>query len=392
MARSARSFDASILGACALLGNLVRASVRRASCGRVPFPACPSVRGRAGRSGFPRETPQRHAAGIHRDPREGPVKRLLLALAMLLLVPQAGAQSAASFPSKTIRIIVPFNAGSGSDSYSRFYAELLTKMFGWSVTVENRPGGSGVVAINAVKGVPADGHTVLLASVSPMAVNPIVMKNLPYDPFRDFRPVHGLSVGPAAFVVRGDSPHRTVGELIAAMKKAGRPMSVGNYSKGYELIGAWLGTAGGVPVTPVTYKGGSQMVTDVIGGQLDVAANDFSGVAPLIREGRLRALAITGDRRDPMFPDVPTMKESGFPEFETYVWASLYVRADTPDDITAKLAGAIGKAMVSEEGKAFSAKNPGQPLALAMKELGDFQMHEYTRLKKAADAAGIKPE
>jgi tripartite-type tricarboxylate transporter receptor subunit TctC len=93
-----------------------------------------------------------------------------------------------------------------------------------------------------------------------------------------------------------------------------------------------------------------------------------------------------------MFPDVPTMKESGFPDFETYVWASLYVRAETPDDITAKLAGAIGKVMASEEGRAFSAKNPGQPLALAMKELGDFQMREYSRLKKAADAAGIRPE
>jgi tripartite-type tricarboxylate transporter receptor subunit TctC len=318
------------------------------------------------------------------------MRRLLAALLLLLATPLALAQTA--FPTKTIRIIVPFNAGSGSDSYSRFYAELLNKMYGWSVTVENRPGGSGVVAINAVKGAPADGHTLLLASVSPMAVNPIVLKNLPYDPFKDFRPVHGLSVGPAAFVVRGDSPYRTVSDLVAAMKKAGRPMSVGNYSKGYELIGAWLGTASGVPVTPVTYKGGSQMVTDVIGGQLDVAANDFSGVAPLIREGRLRALAITGDRRDPMFPDVPTMKESGFPDFETYVWASLYVRAETPDDVTAKLAGAIGRAMASDEGKAFSAKNPGQSLALAMKELGDFQMREYTRLKKAADAAGIKPE
>ena len=140
------------------------------------------------------------------------MRRLLAALLLLLATPLALAQTA--FPTKTIRIIVPFNAGSGSDSYSRFYAELLNKMYGWSVTVENRPGGSGVVAINAVKGAPADGHTLLLASVSPMAVNPIVLKNLPYDPFKDFRPVHGLSVGPAAFVVRGDSPYRTVSDLV----------------------------------------------------------------------------------------------------------------------------------------------------------------------------------
>ena len=302
------------------------------------------------------------------------------------------AQGAATYPSKPIKIIVPFNAGSGSDSMSRYYGEVLGKMLGQTFVVENRPGGSGLLAIQMVKQAPADGYTILLASVSPMAVNPVLMKNLPYDPFKDFRPVHGISVGSAAFVVKADSPYKTINDLIAGVKKLNRPMSVGNYSLGYQLIGAWMGTVGSVPVTHVPYKGGAQMVTDVLGGQLDVGVNDFSGVAPLIRDGRLRALALTGDKRDPDFPNIPTMKESGFPEFETYVWASFFVRAETPDDIVAKLATSMNKAMLSDEGKAHHAKTNSPQLALMPKEMGEFQMREYLRLKKAAEAAGIKPE
>ena len=327
------------------------------------------------------------------------MRRLILITSLMLAAPLALlssapvlAQGAAGFPSKPIKIIVPFNAGSGSDSMSRYYGEVLGKMLGQTFVVENRPGGSGLLAIGMVKQAPADGYTILLASVSPMAVNPVVMKNLPYDPFKDFRPVHGISVGPAAFVVRGDSPYKTINDLVAGMKKANRPMSVGNYSLGYQLIGAWLGTAGGVPVTHVPYKGGAQMVTDVLGGQLDVAVNDFSGVAPLIKDGRLRALAITSDKRVPNFTDIPTMKESGFAEFETYVWASFFVRAETPDDIVAKLAESMNKAMNSEEGKAHHAYPSVERITANAWPLSGFARSLYLYLKKAAEAAGIKPE
>lgn len=321
--------------------------------------------------------------------------RHLLALCAVVAcaVPAAQAQDkAAAFPSKTIRIVVPFNAGSGADSTSRVYGEVVSRLFGQPLVVENRPGGSGLLAIQTVKSAPADGHTILMASNSPMAVNPVVMKNPGYDPFKDFRPVHGASVGPAAFAVRGDSPHKTVADLIAVARKENRPLAVGNYSAGYQLIGTWLGVAGGVPVTHVPYKGGSQMLTDVIGGQVDVGVIDFSGVAPLLKEGRLRALAITGDKRHPSYPDVPTMKESGYADFETYVWASFFVRSETPDEVVEKLADAFRKALLSDEGKAYQAKTPGAPLMLGPKELGEFHVREYQRFKRVADAAGLKPE
>lgn len=322
------------------------------------------------------------------------MKTLLAGIAMALALPfaPAAAQSAADFPGKPIRIIVPFNAGSGADETSRVYGDIVSKMLGQPVVVENRPGASGLLAIQAVKSAPADGYTLLQASNSPMAVNPLVMKNLPYDPFKDFRPVHGFSVGPAAIVARIDTPYKTVKDMIEAARREGRTLSVGNYSAGYQLIGAWIGTAGKVPVTHVPYKGGAQMVTDVIGGQLDIGIIDFSGVTELHKAGKARILAITGGKRSPMLPEIPTMIETGYPEFESYVWASLFARAEVPDAIVKKLADAFAKALVSPEGKAYQASRPGQVLMLSMQEMGDFHRREFERFKRVAEQAGIQPQ
>jgi tripartite-type tricarboxylate transporter receptor subunit TctC len=158
------------------------------------------------------------------------------------------------------------------------------------------------------------------------------------------------------------------------------------------LVATWMGLVCGFEVNHVTYKGGAQMQSDLIGGQLDVGTNDLSGVASLMREGRLRAIAITSDKRDPKFPDVPTMKESGFPEFETYTWAGYFVRSETPDDITAKLAEAVRVAMNSPEGKAYQAANTTTPLMLSLKEFGDYQRREIDRFRKVAEQAGLQPK
>lgn len=316
----------------------------------------------------------------------------LATLSFLGLVPLlAAAQTAASYPSRPIRIVVPFNAGSGADTSSRFYGDLLAKLLGQAVVVENRPGASGVVAVQAVKAAAADGYTLLMASNSPMTVNPVVMKNLPYDPIKDFRPLVGVSKGPVAFVVRAESPYKTIRDLLDASKKSGLPLAMGNYSAGYELVGAWLGTVGGVAITPIPYKGGALMMTDIIGGQLTTGAIDSSGALPLIRDKRLRALAVTSDHRDPALPDVPTMKESGFPDFETYVWASFFVRADTPDDVTQKLVDGFKKVMSSPEGRAYQASQPGMLLDLGPAELRAFVAAEFERFKRIAQAAGIEP-
>jgi tripartite-type tricarboxylate transporter receptor subunit TctC len=314
-----------------------------------------------------------------------------LALALLCLAPALAFAQAANYPSKPLRILVPFTAGSGADASSRFYGDLLSKLWSQPVLVENRPGGSGILAVQGVKQAPADGHTILMASNSPMTVNPVMMKNLPYDPLKDFRPVIGASKSPVAFIVSAQSPYKTVKDLIEGAKKAGGPLALGNYSAGYELIGAWLGAVAGLAITPVPYKGGAPMMTDIIGGQVITGAIDFTGAAQLIKDGRLRALAITSDKRDPAFPDVPTMKESGFPEFETYVWASFFIRAETPDDITTKLYEGFRKVMASPEARTYQAGQPAMLMDLGPQELRAFVSAELERFKRVAQAAGIQP-
>ena len=314
----------------------------------------------------------------------------LLATSSLLAVPAAAL--AQGFPSKPLKILVPFTAGSGADSSSRFYGEHLAKLLGQPVTVENKPGGSGVIAVQAVRQAPADGYTILMGSNSPAVVNAITVKNLPYDPFKDLRPLYGLAISPVAFAVRADSPLKTINDLVALAKKEGRPLQLGNYSAGYQLVAAWLGTASGLPVNHIPYKGGAQMLTDVIGGTLEVGVIDFTGTIELMTGGKLRVLALTAPQRDPGFPAIPTMKESGFPEFETSVWSAFFMRAETPDDVVEKLAATIQKVMTSDAGRAYHASLPSHAMNMGPKALGEFQLREYQRFKRVADAAGIHPE
>ncbi len=322
------------------------------------------------------------------------MRRLLApALAGLLLsLPNLLLAQTAAFPSKPIRILVPFAAGSGADSASRFYGEQLSRIFNQTVTVENRPGGSGVVAVQGLRQAAADGHTILMGSNSPAVVNAITIKNLPYDPFKELRPLYGIALSPVAFAVKAESPYKTMADLVTAAKRENRPLQLGNYSAGYQLVAAWLGSASGLAVTHIPYKGGAQMLTDVIGGQLEVGVIDFTGTPELMKAGRLRVLAITADKRDAKFPDIPTMKESGFAEFETAVWSAFFLRAETPDEVVEKLAAAMQKAMTSDAGRAYHASLPSQAMMMGPKELGEFQLREFQRFKRVADAAGIKPE
>lgn len=315
----------------------------------------------------------------------------IASMAALGVAPAVRAQ-AASYPNRPIKIIVPFTAGSGADSGSRVYGEMLTKVLGQTIVVENRPGASGLIAIQAVRSAPADGYTVFCGTNTPMCVLPVLNRNLPYDPFKDFRPVHGFGIGVASFIVKGDSPFRTLPDLIAAVKREKRALTVGNYSDGYMLIGAWLGLAAGVPVNHVPYKGGAQLQNDVMAGALEFGINDLGGIVENVKGGRLRCLATTGAQRDRLLADVPTMMELGYSDFESYTFSSLYVRSETPDDITNKLADAVRTVMNSPEGKAYQATQPSLPMMMHTKELGDFQRREFERFRKVAQAAGIQPK
>ena len=299
--------------------------------------------------------------------------------------------SGQAYPTKPLRIVVPFASGSGADANPRLYGELLSKLWGQGIVVDNRPGGSGIIAAQAVKSSAADGYTLLVGTTSVVSVNPIVMKDLPYDPIKDFRPVILFGLSPTVFVIGPNAPSRTIKDLVAATKKTGGMLAVGNYSAGYELLSAWFGMVTGLAITPVPYKGASQVMTDVIGGQIAAGMIDFGGSAPLIKEGRLRALAMTSDARHPYMPDVPTMKESGFPEFVSHSWSSIFVRSETPDAIVNKLHQGFRTVMASPEGRAYQAARPVIMVNYTLQEIRNFVAADSDRYRKIAQAAGIKP-
>ncbi|PJX27693.1 ABC transporter substrate-binding protein [Advenella sp. S44] len=299
-----------------------------------------------------------------------------------LALPLAYAQD-----NKPIRIIVPFTAGSGSDDGSRFYADLISKRLHRTVIVENKPGASGVIAVQTVLNEPADGNTILLGSNSLIAVNPLTVKDISYDPFKDLEPLHGLMISSPAIIVSADSPYKSISDLVATYRENSNPLLVGTYSDGYKLVGKWIEQETDTKVTNVPYKGGSQMVTDLIGGRLDFGLNDQTGILPLLSAGKIRALAITASAREPKMPDIPTMKELGFDGMESYVWSAFSVKHGTPAPIKAELAQAITEVQNSPEGKKFAQQRAGKPLALSLDELGNFQRLEYERFKKIVESA-----
>lgn len=320
------------------------------------------------------------------------MKRMyLIFLAMMAFAPLAPGQSN-DFPNRPIKVIVPFTPGSGSDTSARFFGQKLTAILGQPFVVENRPGASGAIAVMAVKTAPADGYTILLASISLMSVNPVTVKDLPYDPNKDLKPLSGLTRNMSVLIVAPESKLMTLADLVAAAKKNPQSLSAGNYSAGYQLVLEWFASLAGVKFNDIPYKGGAPIFTDVMGKQLDFAIVDLSGVAPLLKSGRLRALAVTGETRHPDFPDVPTIKESGYPGYASYMWTSFYVRTETPDDITAKLVGALKKVLATNEALDFAKSTAVELMPYAPVAMEKYQRDELERFRGIARAAGIKPQ
>ncbi len=316
--------------------------------------------------------------------------RSALTAAILGLAISSSAIAQSDFPSKPIRVIVPFAAGSGADGSARVLAEQMQRTLGQSVLVENKPGASGSIAAVYVKNQPADGYTILVASNSPMSVNPVVMKNPGYDAVNDFKAVHGIARSVNLWYVANESPYKTIDDLVAAGKT--KPLNIGSYSAGYQLGIAWLANMTGAQFAYVPYKGQAQVITDVVGRQLDAGMGDLGGAISLVQSGKMRALAVSGDKRMAGLPNVPTIKET-HPEYENYAWTSFYVRTETPPAAHAKLVDAMKKALSTKETTDYFEKQNSMPmLSFGPEEMGKHQREEIARFKRIADAAGIKPE
>jgi len=314
-----------------------------------------------------------------------------LALGLALLASGQAAAQQVNFPTKPIHILVPLAAGSGADMYSRFFGKKLSEILNVPVIVENKLGGGGAVAIQTVKNDPPDGYTIFMGSNSPAAANVATIKNLPYDPLKDLRPISGMTRSMAVFMVSNQSTLRTMDDLL----KRGHqqpPLNIGYYTHGYQLAGAQLTVKAELITQPVMYKGLSQVMADVIGNQVDMAVVDSTGSVSTAVSGKVRALLVTGTNRHPELPDVPTLVESGYPEAIHYSWTAFFVNAKTPDAIVSVLADAMKKALAQPDSIAFIEQTGAEPMPLDPQQMRAFQESEIKRFIKAAQSINFKAE
>lgn len=257
------------------------------------------------------------------------------------------AEAESGFPDRTIVIVDPATAGSSTDFFSRPLAEEMARILGRAVVVENRPGASGALASEFVAKAKPDGHTLGLAAVSTHAANPALNKALRYDPIKDFAPITTIVTLPSATVVSADSPIRTLKELIDAARR--RPGAVSFASPGVGSAGHILleqfSQLAGVKFLHVPYRGSSGMLSDLLGGQLDVASDNISVLLPHIKNGRIRPLAVRDVNRIPQLPGVPVFGELGFETVSYPLWFGLVAPAGTPRDIIARLNEVAHEAM-----------------------------------------------
>ena len=267
--------------------------------------------------------------------------------ASAFLWPGAMAQSA--WPSKSIRFVVPFAPGGTSEIVARSVAAELTKQLGQSVYVENKPGGAGVLAMQEVAKAPADGHTIILGHVGTLAVNPYMLKNQPYDVSKDFIPVTLLAKVPNVFVIHPDVPVKNFQEFVAYVKKNPGQLnygSAGNASAGH-LAMEYLKLVTGMFITHIPYRGTGPQLTDLLSGRTQASSAGLPALSAHIKAGKLRAIAVGTRERISGLPDVPTVAELGFKNFETSQWYGILTPAGTPPDVVKRMQEESLKALKS---------------------------------------------
>jgi tripartite-type tricarboxylate transporter receptor subunit TctC len=271
----------------------------------------------------------------------------VVAVAGLALI---GKEAAADgFPVKPVRIIVPYTAGSPNDVMARLLAQHLQGQLGQPVVIDNKSGGGTTIGSKAAAAAPADGYTLLLAS-SALVIEPIMTKQIDYDPQKDFAPVAFLARTSMLLTTNAQVPANSVEEFVAYAKANPGKLSLG-FAQGTvsQLIAEYFNRLHGLDITSVPYRGGALVIPDMLGGRIHIYWPAPATVLPLIREGRIKALAISSRERNPDLPDVPTMKELGLDQLSLEFWTGVWAPAGVPADIVEKLNAAINAALQSPE-------------------------------------------
>lgn len=272
-------------------------------------------------------------------------------LAALLFLPLIS--MAQSFPTRPIKIIAPFPAGGTSDLISRIVAQRLGESLGQSVIVENRPGANGTIGLDAAAKAPADGYTLLICSNGVVLNSPLLYNKLSYDWFRDFSPISMIGIAGQVLVINPNSPAKTVGELVALAKAKPGEINYGSGGKANtsHLAAEKFKSAAGIDITHIPYKGNGAATTALVAGEVQLVFSDMAPALPFIANKKLTPLAVTSLQRSNSLPDVPTMSELGFVNFESVVWWTLVTQKGVPEPIIQKLNSSLEKIMNSAEVK-----------------------------------------
>ncbi len=324
-------------------------------------------------------------------------RSLLLALvaAPLLtagLAPVAGAQPAAWAPEHLLRLVVPFPPGGPTDIVARLLAQKLAEPLGQPVVVENRGGAGGNLGAEHVAKAPPDGHTLLLATVGVLAINPALYARLPYDPATDLAPAALVAAAPVALVAHPALPARTVAELVELAKARPREIvfgSAGNGTPGH-LAGEIFNRLTGAGLAHLAYRGSGPAIQDLLGGQIPLMFDPVQSVLPHLQAGRIRALAISNPARIPALPEVPTMAEAGLPGHEATAWWAVAAPARTPPPAVAALTEAIRRVAAAEEWRSHLSRLGIDPVLRTGPELAAFVRAEAAKWGEAVRRSGAR--
>lgn len=327
--------------------------------------------------------------------RTPPLRRRALTLLALTALAVSGAAQAQDFPAagRPITIVVPFAAGSGTDTQARVVGQAIASEFKVAVVIDNKAGANGFLAAQQVARAAPDGYTLLMTTNTTHAANEHLFRKLPYDPVKDFTPITLMGLGAMYLVVRHDSPLKTVADLLALARSSPGKLNFGAGSSSSRVGSEMLKQLAGLKVTHVPYKSNPMAVADLIGGQIDFMFLDAPTAMPhLAAGGKLRPLAVSGNARLAGTPAVPTMDEAGVKGFDVSYWFAVYGPAGLPPAVLKRLNDALVKASDAPEVKLLRERSSGIAATSTPEELARFQAAESAKWGKVIKAAGIEPE
>jgi tripartite-type tricarboxylate transporter receptor subunit TctC len=319
------------------------------------------------------------------------IRKLLSFIALALAFTVAQAQP---YPVKPIRLIVPFPPGGGTDILSRLVAQKLTEVSKWTVIADNRGGAGGTIGITEAARAAPTGYDMVMGQKDNMVVAPWLYKNLPYDPTKDLVAVAHVAYTPVVIVTRADSKFKTLADVVSAARAAPDTVTYGSPGNGttIHLAGEIFNSAAHIKMRHVPYKGSNPAMMDVLAGNVDLMVSSLPSAMGQIKSGKLRPLAVTSAKRSSSLPDVPTVAELGYKDFDVATWYGLFMPAGTPKDIVTTVNAEVNKLLATPEMKAAIIGQGAEPQSMTPEQFSTLLKNDYLKWKGIVQASGATIE